>query len=178
MRNPWRMSFDTKTGELYAGDVGQDKWEEVDVITRGGNYGWRVREALHEFNSTNAPSGITWIDPVIEYPHNPAWSTNHTPGLSITGGYVYRGKKYPGLDGVYIYADFSIGTIWGIRCENGKLQQSGLLHLHPKSVIPIRNVASFAQDSAGEVYMLSFEENNGQVGRIYEIAEMKPAASP
>lgn len=174
MRNPWRFSFDRKTEELYAGDVGQDKWEEVDIITRGGNYGWRVREAFHEFNSTNAPANIHWIDPIIEYPHNPAWTTNHTPGLSITGGYVYRGKKNPGLDGVYIYGDFAIGTIWGLRSVNGKLQQSGVLHQHPKNVIPIRNIASFAEDARGEIYMLSFEDNNGQVGRIYELVETKP----
>jgi glucose/arabinose dehydrogenase len=167
LRNVWRMSFDRQTGELWAGDVGQNKWEEVDIIVKGGNYGWRIREGFHAFDTNGAPAGVTWIDPVIEYPHNAIWDTNHTPGLSITGGYVYRGQNVPALRGMYLYADFALGTIWGLRYEHGKVTQRGVIWVHPKGQLPLRNVASFGEDSAGELYVLCFE---GTVnGRIYEL---------
>jgi glucose/arabinose dehydrogenase len=175
LRNVWRMSFDRQTGELWAGDVGQNKWEEVDVIVKGGNYGWRIREGFHPFDTNGAPAGATWIDPVIEYPHNPIWDTNHTPGLSITGGYVYRGHKVPSLRGVYLYGDFALGTIWGLRYEHGNVTQRGVLWLHPKGQVPLRNVASFGEDAAGELYVLCFE---GTVnGRIYEFEETEATAA-
>jgi glucose/arabinose dehydrogenase len=165
MRNPWRMSFDQKTGDLWAGDVGQEKWEEVDLITKGGNYGWRVREGLHPYKSVGVPPDIRYIDPVTEYPHNPAQGGSHTPGMSITGGYVYRGKNIPALQGVYIYGDFVMGTIWGFRYENGKAANDGVLVEMPKDLNPPRNISSFAQDSAGEVYALAFD------GKVYEFVE-------
>lgn len=173
LRNVWRMSFDRQNGELWAGDVGQNKWEEADVIVKGGNYGWSVREGLHPFKEP-APEGVKWIDPIIEYPHNPAWDTNHAPGLSITGGYVYRGQKLPKLRGVYLYADFAMGTLSGLRYENGLVTQRGTLYLHPKGQLPIRQIASFGEDSAGEVYVLTYEQDNGKIGRVYELAEAPP----
>lgn len=185
VRNPWRMSFDQTTGLLWAGDVGQNKWEEVDIITKGGNFGWRVREAFHPFNTNDVVKG-PYIEPLIEYPHNPAWSTNHLPGLSITGGFVYRGSKIPGLRGVYLYADYATGTIWGLRYtmgsffgpryKNGKTVANAPLHIHPKGVMPIRNVTGFGQDSHGEVFIVTFEGDNGKVGRIYEFQESPKTA--
>ena len=172
VRNPWRMSFDQKTGLLWTGDVGQNKWEEVDIITKGGNYGWRVREGFHSFDTNDVAKG-PYIEPLIEYPHNPAWSTNHLPGLSITGGFVYRGGKIPGLQGVYVYADYAMGTIWGLRYEDGKVVADSPLHLHPKGVMPIRNVTGFGQDSHGEIFIVTFEGDNGKIGRIYEFQEMR-----
>lgn len=171
LRNPWRFSFDRKTKELYAADVGQAKWEEIHIITKGGNYGWPYREGFHPFGDKQPPADAKFIDPILEYPHFANQTTNHTPGLSVTGGYVYRGKKLPSLQGVYLYADFLFGTVWGLRYENGKVTTHGVLVEMPKGLNPPRQIASFGEDAAGEVYILAYD------GRIYELAEAGVAAA-
>lgn len=170
VRNPWRMSFDRETGELWAGEVGQDIWEEVDIIKKGGNYGWSAREGFHDLKQRNRPNheirGSEPIDPIIEYAHGPRFQPNskfpnHSTGQSITGGYVYRGKKTPALRGVYVYGDYVTGTIWGLRYEGGKLTADDIL----VPTNPQRHISSFSEDSDGELYVISFD------GSIYEVVE-------
>lgn len=155
MRNPWRMCFDRANGNLYAADVGQWKWEEVDVIEKGKNYGWRVMEGNHcnhVFDEHCDSAGLE--KPVAEY--------GHDAGVSITGGYVYRGKKFPALDGIYFYADYGSGRVWGLRYDGGKIvAQRELL----KGNLPC---SSFGEDDDGEVYLVS------HAGKIYRIQTEGP----
>ncbi len=110
LRNIWRMSFDSKTGALWGGDVGQNEWEEIVLIEKAGNYGWNAREGFHAFGGGEGTG--PFIEPIAEHSHREA--------LSITGGVVYRGQAIPKLEGVYVYADFAFSTIWGIRMVDGK----------------------------------------------------------
>jgi glucose/arabinose dehydrogenase len=137
-------------------------WEEVDIVTNGGDYGWNVREGMHHFKP--GPPGAKYADPVIEYPHRPdlqheAMFPDHSIGLCVIGGYVYRGEKYPALNGIYIYGDYNLGTIWGLRYDRDahKVTAEGTLLQQPK------NIDSFAEDQDGELYVLT------QGGEIYQI---------
>jgi glucose/arabinose dehydrogenase len=143
LRNPWRFSFDPLTKLLYAADVGQDKWEEIDIIERGKNYGWRIREGLHRFSGE--PSREPLVDPIKEY--------GHDVGLSIIGGYVYRGKRFPALVGWYIYGDYDSGRIWGLKYENGRVTGDAQLLQAPVKI------SSFGQDVDGELYVCSHYDN-------------------
>jgi glucose/arabinose dehydrogenase len=152
LRNPWRMSFDRGTGDLWAGDVGQNYWEEIDLITRGGNYGWKNHEGKVPFEKRPAIPGA--IDPVFVY--------NRGEGQSVTGGYVYRGKRLKELVGCYVYGDFNTGRIWALRRQGERVENRLLIQL-PKG----QQVASFAEDAAGELYLCTFEGANGNQGRVY-----------
>ena len=155
-RNPWRISFDRKTGRLFAADVGQDKFEEVDLIEKGGNYGWRVREGSHLHNETD-PVPKNLIEPICDYPH--------TEGLSVTGGYVYRGKAIPGLVGKYVFADWT-GPVWQLTNTGGTSWTRQKLPISRD--IGYWHVYSFGEDKAGELYILTVQLDNSK-GSLYKI---------
>ena len=148
IRNIWRMAFDRKTGQLWAGEVGQNLWEEIDIITKGGNYGWNLRESLHPFGTKGVGPRPELIDPIWEYYH-------HETGKSITGGTVYRGPRLPELDGAYLYADYVTGRLWALRYDETKRR---VVENRP---IPSRALAvmSFGEDERGEVYFLTTTVN-------------------
>ncbi len=151
LRNPWRFSFDSETGNIWLGDVGQNKIEEINVIDRGGNYGWNIQEGTSCFGSSNCDTdGL--IAPVFEYDQ----SNNDR---SVTGGYVYRGMNTPSLEGRYIYGDFISGRIWALTTNlNDDLENQLLVDLG-------FNVASFGTDIRNELYICGFD------GAIYKLVE-------
>ena len=118
LRNAWRFSFDPPTGRLFTGDVGQNLYEEVNLIVRGGDYGWSHREGFHSFDlgpgKEKPPADFKPIDPIFEYPR--------TTGLSITGGRVYRGTKFPEFSGAYLFADYAFGRIIALREKDAQWQ--------------------------------------------------------
>jgi glucose/arabinose dehydrogenase len=150
IRNIWRMAFDRKTGRLWAGEVGQNLWEEIDIITKGGNYGWNLRESWHPFGAKGVGPRPELIEPIWEYYH-------FDTGKSITGGTVYRGRRLPELDGAYLYADYVTGRLWALRHDEGK----GRVVENRPIPSPGLPVMSFGEDEGGEVYFLT-TTNNGQ----------------
>jgi glucose/arabinose dehydrogenase len=159
LRNIWRMAFDKKTGKLWAGDVGQNLHEEIDIIVKGGNYGWSLREGLHPFGR----KGVSQRKDLIE----PIWEYHHSLGVCIIGGCVYRGQDIPELDGAYLYADYTPGKIWAMRYdENAKRVTANR---------PIRTpgepVLSFGEDERGEVYFMT---NTTVPGRAIFRVQKKP----
>jgi glucose/arabinose dehydrogenase len=149
LRNPWRFSFDPKTGRLWAGDVGQNLLEEVDVIKRGGNYGWRRLEGTDCYEPRVGCRGSEQFE-------NPVWEYGRSEGVSITGGYVYRGDRLPGLRGSYIFADFGSQRIWALRADKRRPRAQLLTR---GGVVP----SSFGTDARGELYVVS---HNGALYRI------------
>jgi glucose/arabinose dehydrogenase len=161
VRNVWRIAFDRKTGVLWAGDVGQDTWEEIDIIVRGGNYGWNLREGKHPLVSQLDPKhkGSKPRPDLIE----PIWEYHHNVGKSITGGSVYRGQQVPELAGSYIYADYVTGQVWALKYDAEKKHVIANRTIQTKG-LPI---LSFGEDEQGEVYFLT------QPGGIYKFAPAK-----
>ena len=148
LRNPWRFSFDPATGELWTGDVGQSRREEIDIIRAGGNYGWNTMEASLCYSPQSNCDTTGLILPIWEYPR--------TAGVSVTGGHVYRGAAVPALAGEYVYADFGTGTIWGLRRTPGGVVNRTL-------VATGRNISTFGVDERGELYFASFD---GRISRF------------
>ncbi|GBF37765.1 PQQ-dependent sugar dehydrogenase [Leptospira johnsonii] len=151
-RNPWKFSFDTKTGDLYLADVGQDDWEEVDLVLKGKNYGWNIKEGFHCFLPKKDCEKPGLTDPILEY--------DHDLDRSITGGYVYRGKNLSKYYGWYIFADFVSGKILGFSTEvEGKRKLTVLGDTHFL-------ISTFGQDSTGELYFSDFSSGNiFQIGK-------------
>lgn len=142
-RNVWRFSFDRETGELWAGDVGQNKIEEVDLVVKGGNYGWRRFEATRMFDDETELALEPAIEPVSTY--------GRSEGISITGGNVYRGQRFPSLQGDYFYGDYATGNLWRVRrAEDGTYATDFVCRSG-------RSVASFGEDDDGELYVCSFD---------------------
>ncbi len=151
LRNPWRFSFDRCTGRLFLADVGQYSWEEVDIITKGGNYGWRIMEGNHCFNPPEGcdPTGLTL--PIVEY--------SHSFGCSVTGGYVYRRRRNPNLVGRYVFGDYCSGLIWALtETVPGTWTMNQLLD----SSLAI---SSFGEDERSNLYVV---DHNGAVYRVRE----------
>lgn len=124
LRHTWRFSIDSATGDIWGGDVGQDTYEEVNKIVKGGNYGWVWREAAHETGVVDPtlgaePAGFTSIDPIYEYVHTALAGDPQYKGNSVCGGYVYRGTRYPSLVGTYIFSDSVSGNIWQMNTTTG-----------------------------------------------------------
>jgi uncharacterized repeat protein (TIGR03806 family) len=158
VRNIWRLSFDRLTGVLWAGDVGQDKYEEVDVIVKGGNYGWNLKEGFHDFRPDLAKGDEKLIDPIIDY--------GRSIGQCVIGGVVYRGKELLELYGAYLYADFNTGHVWALR-YNGEKMTSNLEIIRAK-----REISSFGQDDANEVFFTCFD------GYIYKFQKTEQKTAP
>lgn len=151
-RNPWRFSFDSLTGALWVGDVGQGPtqgWEEVDRVVMGENYGWNTREGAHCFPPGSSCDATGLTDPITEY--------DRSVGQSITGGYVYRGTVINDLIGYYVFGDFASGRIWGIAANS------------PIGSTPIEladtghAIAAFAEDIDGELYVVSYDGGIHQI---------------
>jgi glucose/arabinose dehydrogenase len=154
LRNVWRMAFERQTGRLWAADVGQNLYEEIDLIEKGGNYGWGIREGLHPFGPKGVGPKPDLIDPIWEY--------DHEVGKSITGGAVYRGSRFPELSGHYVYADYVSGKIWALRYDETA-----------KRVVANRPIAdrklpimSFGEDERGELYLMTYAQSGQGIYRF------------
>ena len=142
LRNPWRFSFDRQTGDLYIGDVGQNRWEEIDFLPAGSpggaNFGWNFFEGTHPYQG-EPPPGQPFVLPAVEY--------SHDQGCSVTGGVVYRGVRLPAWQGVYLFGDYCSGNVWGLkRAAEGRWLQALLFQ-------GVGGITTFGEDESGEVYL-------------------------
>jgi putative heme-binding domain-containing protein len=149
-RAPWRFSFDPATGDLWVGDVGQGLYEEVAIVRRGENHGWNVLEGFRPFSDQHRKPGAKFTPPLFAY--------HHRVGVSVTGGFVYRGVKTPAFDGRYICGDFETRRVWALEQQNGRLKSIIEIGLAPDRIV------SFGQDDAGEIYLIGYDR-----GLIYHV---------
>lgn len=150
LRNPWRFSFDNQ-GRLWAADVGQDKIEEIDLIVKGGNYGWRLKEGTRDYKMADGIDLSSLIPPVWEY--------DHSQGQSVTGGYVYEGNQIPALQGAYIYGDFISGRIWALWIDDKQTVHNELI------LETDLKIASFGINANKELLIADLR------GKIYRLIE-------
>ena len=159
LRNPYRMGFDSVSGRLWAGDVGQNAWEEIDLVSRGGNYGWRVYEGNHDYDNPQGLPPSAFVAPVHEYPHS--------DGCSVIGGTVYRGTAIPALQGLYVYSDYCSATLWALSgTEAGATVNTAI------GTVP-GNPGSFGEDANGELYLTTL---NGRIYRLVPGTGSSPGA--
>jgi len=151
LRNVWKFSFDKSSSTLWAADVGQNAWEEINIIQKGKNYGWRIMEGNHCFNPSSGCDTSNLTLPIWEYGHN------QNGGYSITGGYVYRGSSASEIFGNYIYGDFVTGNIWALELSGSNIKNKLLFKTN-------HSVSTFGVDSAGELYFANYA-----TGRLYKI---------
>jgi uncharacterized repeat protein (TIGR03806 family) len=162
LRQAWKFSFDRASGALWAGEVGQDLWEMVYRIEKGGNYGWSVMEGAHPFRPERPRGPTPILPPVIEHPHSDF--------RSLTGGYVYQGMRLPDLTGAYIYADFDTGRVWGLRYDGKKVTW------HQELVDTALRIVAFGEDQRGEIYLVDFM--NGGIHRLIPAPAVPPSNFP
>lgn len=153
-RNPWKITFDRKTGDLWCGDVGWELWELVYQVESGGNYGWSVVEGPQSVKP-ESPRGPTPILP-------PVTAHSHTESRSVTGGFVYRGSRLPELEGCYLYGDYVTGKLWGLRYDGSKMTWQSLLAETGLAII------TFGEDHDGEIYVVTYD---GSIHRLVENEE-------
>ncbi|MFK7924222.1 MAG: PQQ-dependent sugar dehydrogenase [Bacteroidia bacterium] len=166
-RNPWRFSFDKETGDMWVGDVGQNKYEEISVEwagTPGGqNYGWRCIEGNMPFNGSGCGPANLYVPPLHDY------LQGFNTGKSVTGGYVYRGSTYVPLQGHYLFGDYESGNIWTL-VPNGGGQFNLVTH---GKLLGVKEVSTFGQDARGELYVAAYDEGN-----IYQISSTTSGIDP
>jgi putative heme-binding domain-containing protein len=150
-RNPWRMSFDRANGDLWVGDVGWELWEMVFRVRKGGNYGWSVMEGPQQVRPGSKVGPTPILPPAISFPHSEA--------ASITGGYVYRGKRYPDLVGCYICGDWMSHKVWATRFDGDKIVS------HREIAHGIERIVAFGEDADGELYIVNYDDN-GTIHRL------------
>jgi glucose/arabinose dehydrogenase len=149
IRNPWRIANDPLTGNIWIADVGQDQWEEINILRKGANYGWSIAEGSYGFGNAKVDPNVKVTDPVWEY--------DHQIGKSVTGGYVYRGKVFPKLVGCYLFADYTSGRIWALRYDSKTQRVTENIQLRGTG----SPVMAFGLDEQGEVYFTG-ESVNGK----------------
>ncbi len=165
LRNPWRVTNDVATGDIWAGDVGQGTYEEVNLIEAGNNYGWDCREGFVAFpgpgtSSSMCPVTAPFTDPIVVY--------GRTEGASITGGYVYRGSAMPGLVAKYIFADFATGRIWSLDYDGTNADRDLLLDTAAQ-------VSTFGLDADGELLFSDYDAGSAQPRNLYRLVETEIA---
>jgi glucose/arabinose dehydrogenase len=168
LRNPWRFSFDRLTGDLYIGDVGQSQWEEVDFQANGNggvNFGWDCREGSTTYSGppdgpspacNDAGLQASLVNPIAEY--------NHSLGIAVTGGFIYRGSQYPALVGHYFYADYGSGRIWSMHKSGPNTWDPPEQELDTNFLI-----SAFGEDEQGELYVVEYSSNDGKIHRLADV---------
>jgi glucose/arabinose dehydrogenase len=151
LRNPWRFSWDARTGQLWTGDVGQDRFEEIDIIEKGKNYGWNTMEGSHCYEPPSGCDRSGLELPVLDYPRE--------DGVSVTGGFVYRGSRVPALEGKYVYADFGTGRVWALTFDGKQAVENAVL---PTRLV---GIASFGVNRHAELFACVFD------GKIYRFVQ-------